>query len=496
MTSTIYAMSAAAAVVVGAMGGQMMPANTAQAPRPVPVATLPPVGVKSPVLSRSDQQRLREALDKAAAHGLPSYATQGMDALLSSSDETLQRRGQTLLKAAVVRYAYALRHGRLRAADFDDDWGLHPDEFDAAGALETALAAGKVGLWLDALEPAHPGYHNLVKALATYRGIASRGGWERIADGKALRQGMRDPRIADLRRRLAAEDPTISPGVNSNLAMDAALTEALKRFQRRHGLTDDGELGKPTLAALNVPVEDRIGQIEANMERWRWMPAQLPEDRIQVNIAAAQVAVFRNGERTLEMKAAPGRPTDRTPILISAIRGLVINPPWNIPDSIAKKEILPKAQADPGYLEREDIHWVSGANGQRLQQKAGPKSALGQIKFDFDNTYGVYLHDTPSPAAFERSGRLVSHGCVRLEKPRELAALLLAGQGDWSSDLIAAKIEQGDTQRVALIHAMPVMLLYWTAFTGGDGEVHFVKDAYGWDHELLQRISEQKNSNA
>lgn len=498
MASLLYSVSAVAAVLAAGVGAKILPQKVADVQ---PASTGPAAVTQAPAQSLSAQQtaQMRQALEQAPAHGFAAheFTPPGLDALLASSDPAQRQRGETVLKNAVLRFAAAVHRGRLNANDFDDEWGLRPAAYDPAPGLEAALATNQLQPWLDGQAPAHAGYRDLMKGLAAYRGIASRGGWQALPAGPALRQGMRDPRVPLLRARLAAEDPSVMPGAASDTLMDAPLAEALKTFQVRHGLTGDGELGKPTLAALNVPVEERIAQISANMERWRWMPAQLPPDRIQVNVAAAQVVVYRGGQEALSMKAAPGRPTDRTPMLMSQIRGVVINPPWNIPDSIARKEIMPKEQANPGYMAREDIHWVpASGGGQRLQQAAGPKSALGQIKFDFDNKYGVYLHDTPSRAAFEKSGRMVSHGCVRLEKPKDLAALLLDGQGEWNPEMIDAKIDAGETQHVALSRPVSVFLLYWTAFTGADGAMNFAKDSYDWDHELLQKISGQKYSNA
>ena len=279
--------------------------------------------------------------------------------------------------------------------------------------------------------------------------------------------------------------------------LDPALTEALKAFQRRHGLTDDGELGRETVAALNVPIERRIAQITANLERWRWLPATLPADRVDVNIAGAMTTLVRGDKVVLVMRAAPGRKTDHTPMLASAITAVVLNPPWNIPQSIADKEILPKARANPDYLESEDIQVIDLPDGgQRLQQRAGPKSSLGQVKFEFDNPFGVYLHDTPAKAAFDHEARMVSHGCVRLEKPSELAAQLLQGQADWSPETLDMTIGAGGTERVALGRPMPVFLFYWTAYAGPDGRMIFYPDSYGWDDELLGKVAGRSGAQA
>ncbi|MDB5461028.1 MAG: peptidoglycan-binding protein, partial [Caulobacteraceae bacterium] len=205
---------------------------------------------------------------------------------------------------------------------------------------------------------------------------------------------------------------------------------------------------------------------------------------------------YKGDEPVLSMRTATGKPDDHTPMLQSKIHSIVFNPPWNVPDSIAKKELYPKQASDPGYFEREDIHVIKTAEGERLQQAAGPKSSLGQLKFDFDNRYGVYLHDTPSRGAFAKQGRLVSHGCVRLEKPQELAGFLLDGEGTWSGDLIQATIAEAETKRVALAKPVSVLIFYWTAFAGADGAVNFRGDPYDWDHELLQRISGKSNGHA
>jgi murein L,D-transpeptidase YcbB/YkuD len=192
------------------------------------------------------------------------------------------------------------------------------------------------------------------------------------------------------------------------------------------------------------------------------------------------------------MKAAAGRKTDHTPMLQSSIEAVTLNPPWNIPKSIAQKEIWPKERAHPGYMRREQIRTVATSDGgRRLQQLAGPKSALGQIKFEFDNRFGVYLHDTPTKGTFDQQTRAVSHGCVRLEKPKELAALLLQGQADWTPETLGDAIDTHHTRRLALDQPTPVFLFYWTTVAGPDGRMVFYPDPYGWDEELLQKTAAQ-----
>jgi murein L,D-transpeptidase YcbB/YkuD len=251
-----------------------------------------------------------------------------------------------------------------------------------------------------------------------------------------------------------------------------------------------GVVDRPTLAALNVSAQTRVDQIIANMERWRWAPVAMPTDRVQVNIAAAILTLFRGDAPVLSMRAVAGRVTDHTPMLQSTIHSIIFNPPWNVPPSIAAKELWPKEAADPGYLAREDYVIIRAEDGsQRLQQRAGPKSALGQVKFDFDNQYGVYLHDTPTHSTFGKQSRLVSHGCVRLDQPKALALMLLRDNPAWTAEAIEEKIADGDTQRVALSRPTAVLIFYWTAFAGPDGVMNFRDDVYGWDRDLLQRIA-------
>jgi murein L,D-transpeptidase YcbB/YkuD len=491
----VLAMAAGPALGQGAPAAPPSPAPVAPAPAPVPA----PVDVGAIALRPEQVVLLRQALDQAPAQGFGdrAFTPPELDGLLASPDPVIRRRGEALLKTAVLRYAAAVHRGRLAANQFEDEWGLRPAAFDPAPGFQAAVAANALPAWLASLPPAYAGYQQLVKGLAVYRAIAAHGGWKALPDGAVVKPGGSDPRVPALRERLAAEDPAAAAGAGAGDSLDPATDEALKAFQRRHGMDGDGKLDKATLAALNAPVGQRILQIMANMERWRWLPATLPAERAQVNIAAATMTLFQDDKPVLSMKAAAGRPDDRTPMLMSQIRAIVLNPPWNIPASIARKEIYPKERAHPGYMQREDIHVVRTASGgERLQQRAGPKSSLGQVKFDFDNPYGVYLHDTPARSAFGRANRMVSHGCVRLEKPRDLAAALLQGEGSWDPQSIDAAISQGGTRWVTVHRPVAVLIFYWTAFVGPDGAMNFSNDPYDWDHVLLQKISDQKYSNA
>jgi murein L,D-transpeptidase YcbB/YkuD len=366
-------------------------------PMPVPAVA---VDAYSVALKPDQVELLVRTLKDAPLHGLDAPPPEAL-----AGD---QRR----LVGALLTYAKAVRSGRLSDAGFRKDWGLRPEPFNPAPEFVAAVQQDRLAAWLAGLPPPYIGYETLQKGLTAYRAIQDKGGWPSVPAGAPLKPGASDPRVPALRARLSVEDLAVKPG--QGMVYDLALVEAVRRAQRRAGLEPDGVVGKGVLAALNTPVETRVGQIVANMERWRWLPRQLARDRIQVNIAAAVLTQFVDDKPAQSMRAVTGRPGDETPMLYSTIDSLVLNPPWNVPAGIAAKELLPKGDA---YLASNGfVRIPTGDGGSRLQQKPGPTSALGRVKFDFENPYSVYLHDTPSQAKFESFSRLASHGCVRLQR--------------------------------------------------------------------------------
>ncbi|MET3667677.1 murein L,D-transpeptidase YcbB/YkuD [Caulobacter sp. 1776] len=474
---------------------QRPPLAGGRPPQQVPLIQAPRPSIFQPDVSsvqlRADQvEVLRRVLGDAYTHGFDvgAFAPDQAIALYASRDPAARAAGQNQLISLTLTYARAVRTGRLPPSGFMNEWGLRPAPYDPTADFVMAVQQDRLAEWLDTLPPPYTGYQTLRTGLSTYRDIAARGGWAPLAAGPDLKEGATGARVVALEARLAAEDPTIA--VDGAPIFDAALTQAVQRAQKRFGLNPTGVVNKTTLDALNIPVERRIDQIVANMERWRWLPQTLPADRIQVNVAAAILSVFSHDTPTLTMRAVTGRPGDETPMLSSMIHSIVLNPPWNVPSTIAAKELWPKERASPGYLRRNDFIVIpTGDGGSRLQQKAGPKAALGQIKFDFANPYGVYLHDTPSRSKFDSFSRLASHGCVRLQKPIELAKALMAGDPVWTPEKIDETIASGDTVRAKLPQQIAVFLLYWTAYVTPDGQVNFRQDPYGWDRELVQRIA-------
>ncbi len=424
-------------------------------------------------------------LNAAPLVGLPGVDT-GLISQLSASRDAgdLARRDQ-MLTEALSAYSAAAHGQRIPTSAFLPAWGVKPAPYDAVGSLQAAIGAHEVSSWLAAQEPQSAAYKALTEASKDYRDIAARGGWPAVPAGPVLKVGAQGARVDTLRRRLRLEGYRAPAG--AGLPFDPALAAAVGDFQSLHGLTPSGAVDAATLAELNVSALARVDQLRANLERLRWLPLAEPATRIDVNTAAAVLEFFVDGAPAMRMRVAAGRPGDETPMLVSSIHSVVLNPPWNVPTTIAAKELYPKEAANPGYLAAHGFETVDGPGGARLVQTASDKSALGLVKFDFNNPYSVYLHDTPSKAAFGRDQRAVSHGCVRLEQALALAKAVLSVNRDWPEARIEQALASGETVRASLGRRVPVRLIYLTAYPSG-GRVAFHKDAYGWDGQVLERL--------
>ena len=424
--------------------------------QPLPPAIVTPPPVPIPTLSAAQVIWLNDWLKGGAQQGL--MARQKVSGALAGNE----------LVGAVLDRARALSTGRVDTADFLEIWALRPAAFDPRPSLAKAVTEDKLAQWASSLTPPYSGYDGLRKGLASYEAIRDRGGWPTLSASTS-------PDV--VRARIALEDKSVQQGEK--------LVDVLQRAQRRYGLNPTGLLDTRTLAALNVPVDDRIAAIMANMERWRWMPRTLPVNRVQVNIAAAVLTVFEGDQPVTSMRAVTGSPDNATPMLTTSIHSIVVNPPWNVPMSIAKRELFPKGRATLAKQGYKIVKTPEG--GERIVQPAGPNSALGRLKFDFANPFAVYLHDTPSRGKFASYDRLASHGCIRLEKPVALAELMVAGNPDLNGQ-IQTLIDEGKTQRVSLPSEVAVYLLYWTAFASSNGTMNFRADPYGWDKLLASKI--------
>ncbi|HEY8617086.1 L,D-transpeptidase family protein [Phenylobacterium sp.] len=429
-------------------------------------------------ISARDADYAVEVLAAAPAHGFPKDAF-GADQLKDAEGAARDQR----LRAALVAYARAQHGLGVPKSALRKDWGLRPAEYDAEADLAAALQKGELREWLDALPPANPQYKTLQAAYARYLQLAADGGWPAVPE--RLAPGASGPGVAALHQRLAAEDPELKD-VQPSGTYDAALAAAVGRFQAAHGLPATGQIDKATHAELNVPALARAAQIRANLERLRWLPRDQPATRIDVNTAASVMTYIEDGQVKVAMRSASGKPGDETPILASAVDSIVINPPWNVPDGIAQEELYPKEAANPGYFAANNFVQKEG----RLVQQPGPESALGLVKFDFDNPYAVYLHDTPAKAAFNQARRAVSHGCVRLEQAVPFARMLISREQGWSAERFDQVLASGETTTVKLAKKVPVRLMYLTAFPE-NGRIAFRPDVYGWDAELLRVMDAQ-----
>lgn len=417
-------------------------------------------------------------------------------------------RRELLISAALTRYALDIKNGRVSPRLVDPLRTSAKAGIDPVAVLEGAAAAPDLALYLDGLAPSHIVYRDLRRTLWAYRLLEAAGGWPLVPDGPKLEVGAAEARVAMLRQRLRVTgDLSGNDPPDPNL-FDAGLEAGVKAFQQRHGLDPDGVAGRQTLTALRVSAAARIHQIIANMERWRWMQDKLGNPHILVNMAGFELGLIENGKVALEMRVVVGRPYRQTPDLSSHITYLVLNPYWNVPRSIAVKDILPKVQDDPFYLVDQGLRvydgWQNGVEvdplmvdwwslsdasfSYRLRQDPGPKNALGRIKFMFPNDHAVYLHDTPSRALFRKSVRTLSSGCIRVEKPLELAERLLKGGQGWTMTALRRAIDSGETISVRLQKPVPVHLVYLTAWVGEQDTVQFRNDIYGRDKRLVAAL--------
>lgn len=284
-----------------------------------------------------------------------------------------------------------------------------------------------------------------------------------------------------LRERLRITGDLTTLGSDSLDHFDFTLDRAVRAFQRRHGLEADGVVGKETRAALNVPVEARIRQLVLNLERLRWLPEDLEPRYLFINIAGYSLQVVEGAAPVLAMRVIVGTPRTATPVFSTRLTEVVLAPYWHVPTSIAHSEILPHVRRDSSYLSRNHMEFLAGG---RIRPAPGPTNPLGRVKFTITNPFGVGLHDTPARHLFAESACAFSHGCMRLEKPLDLAAYVLRGDSTWTRERMEAAIERWRETRIPVAEPIPVYVLYRTAWVDEEGIVQFRPDLYGHDARL------------
>lgn len=407
-----------------------------------------------------------------------------------------------LLTDSYLLYASHLLSGRVSPEAIGTEWYLRRPDADLKAILRKALKSGKIEESLNSLLPTDPGYGRLKEALRHYRELRASGGWPVISEGPMLRMGDTGPRVTELRARLVAGGDIVSGFAEGEGVFDEEVEQAVIRFQQRHGLDADGAVGEQTLAALNVPAEEREKQILVNLERLRWLPTDLGNRHIMVNVAGFSLHVIEGGETLMGMRAIVGRPYRQTPSFSGKLTHLVFSPYWHIPHSIAVKDLLPKIQKDRRFLVREKIRVFRGwGKAERqmnpakikwqqlsennfpyhLRQDPGPLNSLGRIKFMLPNGFNVYIHDTPSRELFNKAVRGFSSGCIRIDSPVELAEYLLRDDPSWTAETILEAMEQPRERTVRLSQPIPVHFLYMTAWVDAEGVLQFRDDIYSRD---------------
>jgi L,D-transpeptidase YcbB len=452
---------------------------------------------------------------------------------------------ELLATDALVLALYHVYGGKVDPVKLDSQWNYAARPIRAERAneyLAGILARGTIREALDDVRPKHVWYQRGRERLREYRQIALEGGWPQLPEGPVLKPGMVDARLPILRQRLMvtkdlpatpaaaggtakavpqvtiptfpaesvpATDPALTPVVVTDPALvyDAALAAGVRNFQERHGLTADGVVGPGTRAALNVPVETRIDQIRINLERARWTLHEAKGEFVLVNVAGFDVSYFRDDEPIWSSRVVVGRDSRETPIFRSMITYVVFNPTWTIPPGILVKDKLPELRRNPGALQRMNIrvldnsgrevdpysiNWNRYGPGRlppfQFRQDPGPDNALGLVKIMFPNPHLVYLHDSPAKSLYERDDRAFSSGCIRVQKPFELAELVL-NDPQWNQQTMAAVVASKQTRTVNLKKPVPVLVLYWTAQPRPDGQVIFRNDVYKRDAQTLAALN-------
>ena len=390
-----------------------------------------------------------------------------------------------LLSATYASLGEDLLTGQVDPKSIAQSWHIDPEHENVDSALVRTLSRMPLDKAINAMRPNDPEYTGLQQELGRYRALVAKGDWPRVPAGKPLKQGDTDTpqRIAALRARLAAEGIQVGAASAPNV-FDASLAAAVAQFQSRHAIAVDSSLGTETLNSLNVPAAYRLGQIAANLERHRWMPRSLGSRYISVNVPAFHLEAYDKGQKALEMKVIVGQEYEdkATPVFSDSMETVVFRPYWNITPDIQAKEIEPKIASNPGYLAAENLEYYKDGGVTRIRQKPGPENSLGFVKFLFPNDFNIYLHDTPNRELFGKDVRAFSHGCIRVEKPADLAQWVLG----WDAGKVQQAMQNGpDNASVKLPRKLPVYITYGTAYLR-DGTLHFGNDLYHRDDTLVK----------
>jgi L,D-transpeptidase YcbB len=409
----------------------------------------------------------------------------------------------------VMRYISDLRIGRVNPSHFNFEVPVQEKKYDLAEFVsDNAVDATDVPKLISSVEPDSDDYQKTEQAVVHYLDLAKRqeeaGADPLPVPAKTVSVGETYPAAGDLLTRLqlegdAAEDVTPNP---ASKVFNSSLSEAVKSYQHRHGIAEDGKLTPQTVKSLNVPLTNRVEQLQDSLERWRWLPDPYLHARLMVNLPEFVLRGYDPDHKldfTMRVVVGQVMGQHETPVFTHMMKYLVFRPYWNVPVDIARKELVPHMAANHGYLASKNFEVTNNkgvvqtdytakevAQGAvMVREKPGPKNSLGLVKFIFPNQYDIYLHSTPAVSLFERSRRDFSHGCIRVQKPADLAVWVLQGQGDWDMEKVEDAMNNGpDNKTISLKTPLPIVIFYLTAIASEDGHIHFFDDIYGYDAEM------------
>jgi murein L,D-transpeptidase YcbB/YkuD len=450
---------------------------------------------------------LLNAIRTAPEHGLDTtgYPLEALQRVVNERSLTDTASAKTiadadvLLTAAYVGYASDMLIGQVDPKKVSQSWYTGSGVKERDSSVVRALEELDMKAALDSMAPQDPEYVGLKHALARYREIIAAGGFPPISDGMpeadllAAVHARHVPEMADASKdssdlsdvHVATHDQAAA-AASAKRAARSPLAAELVRFQIHHGLPATGRLDKQTVVALNIPAESRAEQIRANMERHRWLPRTLGSRYIYVNVPSFRLDAYDSGQKQLSMRVVVGAEYEgrTTPTFSDSMEVAVFRPYWNVTPDIQRDEIGPKEAANPGWLESQNMEYWKDGGDTRIRQRPGDKNSLGLVKFLFPNSFNIYLHDTPAKSLFALDARAASHGCIRLEKPDQLAQWVLG----WDAGQVEAAMHGADNRTVRLPKKIPVYIVYFTAYVR-DGELMFADDVYGRDDALRQQIA-------
>ena len=460
---------------------------------------LPRVDVALTFIGRADEEGLAAA----------DYDFENLQQFRHEKNNPASFELELCVTQALLSLIRDVNSGRLQASAVDPDWHIAQPIFDSASFLQQALTSDNFQQTLASLTPDIPQYYVLKKLLAKFRALVASGEkWLPIPEtGASIRLHATHAAIPLIRLRIEQARALFNHSdyaipFSDSAYYDETLEKAIKAFQQQHGLNADGVIGRHTRQAMNLSPEEYIQRLRINMERLRWLPRNLSDRHILVNIAGFNLVAVERGKPSLEMRIVVGRDYRSTPSFNSYISHIVLNPYWNVPRSIASKDLLPKQKHDPGFFASQGIKvyadhthefeidpnmidWYAVGNElpYALRQVPGMKNALGRMKFMFSNPFSIYLHDTPSKSLFKKDIRTFSSGCIRLEKPMELAEFSL--RQSMQNSGFQDRLDSGKPYTAHLPERLPIYIVYLTAWTDAQGDIRFSSDIYGRDKRAL-----------